>query len=234
VLEPEKNNIQAMFARIAKRYDILNHVLSMGLDFYWWRQMALTAGAKQGMKILDIAAGTCDSTLALAKRGAYVVSADFAMPMLHIGKQKIEKHNNLALGLIGADAANLPLKSASFDAVTICYGMRNIERRSLAYSEFLRVLRPSGRLVVLEFSYPRRAWLGRLYGAYIAFFLPKIGRMLSGDKEAYAYLARSIRLFPAQIELALELKKAGFVGVKWKDLFCGAVAIHVAHKPNGL
>jgi len=234
VLEPEKNAIQAMFGRIAKRYDALNHVLSLGMDFYWWRRMAVAAGAKPGVKVLDMAAGTCDSALALARRGAQVVAGDFAMPMLNIGKQKIEKkkRTDLIFGLIGTDAANLPFKSASFDAVTICYGIRNIEYRPLAYLEFLRVLKPGGRLVVLEFSHPKRAWLRRLCGAYVGFLLPKIGRLLSGDSEAYAYLAESIKCFPMQREFAQELEKSGFNGVKWKNLCFGAAAIHVAQKPG--
>jgi len=234
VPEPEKTAIQAMFARIAKRYDTLNHVLSMGLDFHWWRRMAAAAGARPGMRILDIAAGTCDSALALARRGAHVVAGDFAMPMLNIGKQKIEKkrHVGSILGPIGSDAANLPFRDASFDAVTICYGIRNIENRPLAYAEFLRVLKPGGSLVVLEFSHPRWAWLRRLYGAYMSFFLPKIGRLLSGDNEAYAYLAESIEKFPAQHEMAQELNNSGFAGVVWDDLCFGAAAIHVAHKPR--
>ena len=197
--------------------------------------MAVAAGARPGAKILDMAAGTCDSALALAGRGATVVAGDFATPMLNIGKQKIEKkaYANSVLGLIGADATNLPFRNASFDAVTICYGIRNIETRQLAYSEFLRVIKPGGRLVVLEFSHPKRAWLRRLIGAYISFLLPKIGRLVSGDKEAYAYLAESIGRFPAQRELAQELKEFGFDGVTWKNLCFGAAAIHVAQKPGG-
>jgi demethylmenaquinone methyltransferase/2-methoxy-6-polyprenyl-1,4-benzoquinol methylase len=234
VLEPEKTAIQALFSRIAKRYDTLNHVLSLGMDFYWWRRMAVATGASPGVKILDMAAGTCDSALALTRRGARVVAGDFSTPMLNIGKQKIEKKGfaDLVLGLIGADAANLPFKSGIFDAATICYGIRNIEVRQLAYLEFLRVLKPGGRLVVLEFSHPKQAWLRRLCGVYIGFFLPKIGRLLSGDSEAYAYLAESIERFPAQRELAQELKESGFSGVIWENLCFGAVAIHVAHKPG--
>jgi len=232
--EPEKNAIQAMFGRVAKRYDMLNHVLSFGLDFHWWRQMAKAAGAGPGMRILDMAAGTCDSSLALTRRGASVVSGDFSTPMLEIGRQKIKKKDraNLSLGLIVSDAANLPFKNASFDVATICYGIRNIEFRKLAYSEFMRVLKPGGRLVALEFSHPRRAWLRRLYGFYLRFFLPKLARLLGGDKKAYAYLAESIERFPAQAELAQELKESGFASVEWKNLCFGAAAIHIAHKPT--
>lgn len=196
--------------------------------------MSKAAGAKPGMVILDMAAGTCDSALALMGRGASVVAGDFATPMLDIGKQKIEKSGcaNLAMGIIGADAAGLPFRPASFDAVTICYGLRNIESRPLAYAEFLRVLKPGGSLIVLEFSHPKRTWLRRLCGAYISFFLPKISRLLGGDREAYAYLAKSIEKFPPQAELALELEKSGFAGVEWEDLCFGAAAIHSAHKPE--
>lgn len=226
--EPEKNSIQNMFAHIAHRYDLLNHLLSLGLDFYWWRQMAKMAGAESGMKILDIAAGTGDSTLALAKRGAAVVSSDFTIPMLARGLVKFERKamKDLVLGSIGADAQYLPFQNSRFDAVTICYGIRNVERRTLAYAEFLRVLKPGGRLVILEFSRPKWGCLRRLYDIYSKYLLPKIGAWISGNKIAYMYLPESIKHFPAQNELALELENAGFTDVAWKNLCFGIVALH--------
>jgi len=224
----EKNHIQAMFARIARRYDFLNHLLSMGLDFYWWRQMAKMAGAKSGMKILDVAAGTGDSTLTLAKRGAAVVASDFTIPMLAIGPEKFKRKSmdDFILGSIGADARHLPFKDASFDIVTICYGIRNVEQRSLAYAEFIRVLKSGGRLVILEFSRPKWGWLRWLYGIYSKYLLPKIGAWISGDRIAYTYLPESIKYFPAQNELASELANAGFTDVAWRNLSFGIVALH--------
>jgi demethylmenaquinone methyltransferase/2-methoxy-6-polyprenyl-1,4-benzoquinol methylase len=226
--EPEKNRVKAMFGRIARRYDLLNHVLSLGLDFYWWRQMAKMAGAGPGIKILDVAAGTGDSSLALAKRGATVVTSDFTMPMLALGPEKFERNDatELILGSIGADAQHLPFQNLSFDVVTICYGIRNVEKRTLAYAEFLRVLKPGGRLVILEFSRPIWGWLRWAYDIYSKNLLPKIGTLISGDNTAYAYLPESIKYFPPQYELALEIENAGFTDVRWRNLSFGIVALH--------
>jgi demethylmenaquinone methyltransferase/2-methoxy-6-polyprenyl-1,4-benzoquinol methylase len=225
---PENNHVQAMFGRIARRYDFLNHILSFGLDFYWWRQMARAAGAKPGMRILDAASGTGDSALALTKRGASVVMSDFAMPMLAlgIGKYKKNTQEDSLMGAVGADAMNLPLKNSTFDAVAICYGIRNVECRPRAYAEFCRVLKPGGKLVILEFSRPRWAWLRWLYGIYSKYFLPALGGLASGDRAAYKYLHESIQRFPPQKELAQELENAGFINVKWQDLSFGIVALH--------
>jgi len=227
-LEPDKNSIQAMFGRIAPRYDMLNHLLSLGLDFYWRRQMARMVGAGPGMRILDVATGTGDSTLALLKRGAAVVSSDFTIPMLAIGLEKFKRCDkaDLVLGSVGADAQYLPFRDSSFDAVTICYGIRNVERRGQAYAEFLRVLKPGGRLVILEFSRPKWGWLRWLYGAYSRYFLVKLGGWLSGDKSAYTYLPESIKSFPTQKELALEMEDAGFTDIAWRNLSGGIVALH--------
>ncbi|MDR0498870.1 MAG: ubiquinone/menaquinone biosynthesis methyltransferase, partial [Holophagales bacterium] len=175
--EPEKNQVKIMFSRIAHRYDLLNHLLSLGLDSYWWWQMAKMAGTEPSIRILDVAAGTGDSSLALAKRGATVVSTDFTIPMLALGYEKFKRSTvtDLVLGSIGADAQHLPFQNSSFDAVTICYGIRNVEQRNLAYAEFLRVLKPGGRLVILEFSHPIWGWLRWIYDIYSKYFLPKIG-----------------------------------------------------------
>ena len=229
---PESNQIQTMFANVAHRYDLLNHLLSFGLDFWWWRKMAKLTCPHHGMRVLDVAAGTGDSTLALAKNGATVVSTDFTMSMLRQGQKKITRAmaKNQVLGLIGADAQYLPFKNSSFDVVTICYGIRNIEHRGLAYSEFSRVLKPDGRLIILEFSHPRRRWLQWLYNLYSHYFLVKLGGLISGDSAAYIYLRDSIKNFPSQHELAQELQNAGFDDVSWQDLSIGIVALHTATK----
>ncbi|MDR1841776.1 MAG: bifunctional demethylmenaquinone methyltransferase/2-methoxy-6-polyprenyl-1,4-benzoquinol methylase UbiE [Holophagales bacterium] len=231
---PPKNHVQTMFGSIARRYDILNHLLSLGLDFYWWREMARAAGAKPGVRILDVAAGTGDSTLALAKRGADVVASDFTIPMLALGPEKFNKSGvaDSVIGSVGADAQQLPFRDSSFDALTICYGVRNVENREKAYAEFNRVLKPGGRLVILEFSRPRRGWLRSFYSAYSRYLLPRLGGWISGDKNAYTYLPESIKRFPPQTDLALELKNAGFTDVTWRDLCLGVVAIHVGIRGN--
>jgi len=230
----ESDGVAAMFGRIAHRYDLLNHLLSFGLDFHWWRRLAAETGARSGMVALDVAAGTGDSTLALARRGATVVTSDFTMRMLARGPAKFKRAGLSALvpGSVCADAENLPFRDASFDAVAIAYGIRNVERRADAYKEFLRVLNPGGRLVVLEFSRPARTWLRALYAAYSRLLLPFVGGLLSGDGGAYDYLPETIRGFPPQKELARELEAAGFQCVAWKNLSGGIVALHTGTKPK--
>lgn len=229
---PEGAKVQSMFSGIAPRYDLLNHVLSLGVDFYWWKRMATASGAEPGKRLLDVAAGTGDSSLALARRGAEVISTDFTQAMLALGPAKFRrKHlDGLVWASVGADAQRLPFAAESFDGVTICYGIRNVERRPLAYAEFLRVLKPGGRLVILEFSRPHWGWLRAFYDFYSLRILPRIGGWVSGDPSAYTYLPESIRAFPDQSALAAELSTAGFAHVTWRNLTGGIVALHVAEK----
>jgi demethylmenaquinone methyltransferase/2-methoxy-6-polyprenyl-1,4-benzoquinol methylase len=179
-----------------------------------------------------VAAGTGDSSLALARRGAEVVSTDFTHAMLRLGPAKF-----VSKGLAGriwastdADAQALPFREASFDGLTICYGIRNVEDRGLAYGEFLRVLRPGGQLTILEFSTPVLPGLKGFYDWYSRRVLPRIGAWISGDASAYTYLPESIRAFPNQQALAAELEVAGFRAVHWTNLTGGIVALHVAVK----
>lgn len=225
---PEGAKVQSMFASIAGRYDLLNHLLSFGLDFYWWWRMARLAGARPGAEFLDVAAGTGDSSLALARRGAKVVSTDFTQEMLRLGPAKFRRKSlaDRIWASSGADAQRLPFRDASFDGVTICYGIRNVEDRAKAFAEFRRVLRPGGRLTVLEFSTPVVPGFGALYRGYSLHLLPRIGGWISGDPSAYTYLPESIRSFPAQPGLAAEIRAAGFREVAWINLSGGIVAIH--------
>lgn len=231
---PEGKQVQAMFTGIAGKYDLLNHVLSGGVDFYWWWRMARRSGAGPGLRYLDVAAGTGDSSIALARRGAEVVSTDFTHAMLRLGPEKFRRK-----GLGGriwassdADAQALPFRDAAFDGLTICYGIRNVENRARAYAEFMRVLRPGGRLTILEFSTPVVPGLRQLYDWYSIKVLPRIGGWISGDPGAYTYLPESIRTFPDQRRLASELEAAGFASVGWTNLTGGIVALHTGIKPG--
>ncbi len=230
---PEGSKVQSMFSGIARRYDLLNHVLSFGMDFYWWRAMARASGAAPDRRILDVAAGTGDSSLALARRGAEVVTTDFTFAMLARGPAKFRRKglDRLIWASLGADAQRLPFADECFDGITICYGIRNVEQRPLAYAEFLRVLKPGGRLTILEFSRPRWAWLRACYNLYSLKILPRLGGWISGDACAYTYLPESIRAFPDQPALAAEVESAGFAGVTWQNLTGGIVALHGAVKP---
>lgn len=230
---PEGREIQRMFTGIAGRYDLLNHLLSAGTDLYWWRRMAKASGAGPGQLFLDVAAGTGDSSVALARLGTEVVSTDFTLAMLRRGIPKFQSRalEDQVRGSVGADAQTLPFRTGTFDGVAICYGLRNIEDRGRACREFLRVLKPGGRLTVLEFSRPGSAWLRAVYGAYSRFVLPRLGGWISGNAEAYAYLPGSIRTFPDQPSLAAELEGAGFEKVSWKNLTGGIAALHLGSKP---
>ncbi|HTL98785.1 MAG TPA: class I SAM-dependent methyltransferase, partial [Holophagaceae bacterium] len=229
----EGKQVQSMFSGIAGRYDLLNHVLSGGVDFYWWWRMARASGARSGLRYLDVAAGTGDSSLALAKRGAEVVSTDFTHAMLRLGPAKFAKKKPgiRVFASADADAQRLPFKEGSFDGLTICYGIRNVEDRGAAYAEFLRVLKPGGRLTILEFSAPVLPGLRGLYTWYSLKVLPRIGGWLSGDRSAYEYLPESIRQFPDQKRLAAELEAAGFREVAWTNLTGGIVALHRGMRP---
>ena len=231
---PQGKQVQAMFSGIAGKYDLLNHLLSLGTDFYWWRRMARRSGAGPGKRFLDVAAGTGDSSLALAARGAEVVSTDFTQAMLRLGPAKFRKAGKARLiwASVGADAQRLPFASASFDGITICYGIRNVEDRPRAYAEFLRVLKPQGQLTILEFSRPSYRWLRACYDTYSSRILPRIGGWISGAPEAYSYLPESIRAFPDQAALATELEASGFQNVAWINLTGGITALHTALKPG--
>ena len=229
---PEGRQVQQMFSGIAGKYDVLNHVLSGGVDFWWWWRMARVSGARPGARFLDVAAGTGDSSVALARRGAEVVSTDFTHAMLRLGPPKFARKGlqDRIWASTDADAQRLPFHDATFDGITICYGIRNVERRPLAYAEFLRVLRPGGQLTILEFSTPVLPGLKSLYDWYSRRVLPRIGAWISGDASAYAYLPASIRAFPAQAALAGELREAGFSQVCWINLTGGIVALHTGLK----
>lgn len=225
---PNGVQVQKMFSGIAERYDLLNHVLSGGVDFYWWWRMARISGARPGTRFLDVAAGTGDSSVALARRGAEVVSTDFTHAMLRLGPGKFRRKGleRLIWASADADAQHLPFRENSFDGLTICYGIRNVENRSQAYAEFLRVLKPGGTLTILEFSTPVLPGLRGLYTWYSLRILPRIGGWLSGDRSAYEYLPESIRQFPDQAQLAVEMEKSGFAKVRWRNLTGGIVALH--------
>lgn len=225
---PEGQRIQKMFSGIAGSYDVMNHLLSLGMDFHWWRKMAWHSGAGPGKLMLDVAAGTGDSSIALAKRGAQVLSSDFTFAMLEKGPRKFQKKGLMGcIPLsIGADAQALPFRDESFDGLTICYGIRNVECRSKALAEFLRVLKPGGRLTVLEFSQPSNTCLRRLYNLYSLSVLPALGGLIAGDGQAYHYLRESIRAWPDQATFASEIEDAGFQQVSWKNLTGGIAALH--------
>ncbi len=228
--------VAAMFGRIARWYDFLNHSLSLGMDIYWrWRlaRAARPLSREQGGSglVLDLAAGTMDVSMALLKQypDIKVAAVDFSLPMLAQGKGKIARVADRVFPVQG-DGRSLPLPDESVDAATIAFGIRNIRPRPEAHAEVLRVLRPGGRFCILEFGTGRRKVWGGLYNFYLDKVLPGLGKLISGDRSAYRYLADTIRDFPDERALSRELLDAGYARVFHVAMLSGIVYLHVAEK----
>ena len=225
--------VSGLFARIVKWYDPLNRLLSLGLDQGWRKCLAdaVLPGQAEGKRVLDLAAGTLDVTLAVRKRhpAAQVLAMDFCPPMLVHGQKKLSGEDKDFVLSVGADARALPLPDACMDGLTMAFGIRNIAPRSASFAEMARVLKPRGRACILEFGTGKtRIWLG-IYNFYLKRILPVVGR-LSGDPGAYAYLARSIIEFPSADALSDEMRAAGFKRIYHIPLCSGIVCLHVAEK----
>lgn len=226
--------VGAMFGRIAGVYDLLNHLLSLGVDKYWRKELAKLATQSQPHFTLDLAAGTLDVALAINRRSSATIipALDFCPQMLEAGLRKL-KTPELKSHILpcAADALHIPIKTNFVDSVTMAFGIRNIEERMAAFQEMLRVLKPGGIACILEFgSGQERIW-GGLYNFYLARILPIIGKFIARDNKAYAYLARTIREFPDAGKLAREMTEAGFNEVGWRKLTSGIVCLHWGLKP---
>lgn len=223
--------IKSMFGSIAKGYDLLNHTLSLGFDVYWRRVLVSSLSAVPEGLFLDLATGTFDVSLALSKAypGRLILGADLCLPMLRRGLHKITRQSG-RIAALNADAYQLPLADNSVAAITVSFGLRNMLPHLPALAEMYRVLKPGGRLSVLEFGSARsKVWLG-LYNWYLCGVLPRIGGVISGDRSAYDYLARTIIEFPSADELAAKMREAGFDEVSYKRLSGGIVYVHSADK----
>lgn len=216
-----------MFDGVAPKYDRTNAILSAGNSWLWRVQTVRAIAPLAGERILDIAAGTGTSSAAIAKAGANVVAVDFSAGMIEVGR---EKHPDIEF--IEADAMALPFKAAEFDAVTISFGLRNIEDPRAALKEMYRVLKPGGRLVICEFSTPPRGLIRAGYGAYLKHVMPRVVSVASSNPDAYRYLADSINDWPDQGTLSQWLRGAGFTRVAHRNLTSGVVALHRGHKPR--
>lgn len=222
--------VQAMFAAIAPRYDLLNRVLSLGVDRAWRREAAREALALGPQRILDVATGTADFALELKSRapGAEVVGSDFVPEMLEIGRAKA-RARHLTIRLEEGDALNLPYPDGSFDAVTCAFGFRNFADYARGLAEMWRVLTPTGRLVILEFPPPRPGLFGSLFRLYFQHVLPRIGAFVSGNAGAYTYLPESVLAFPDPERLAGLMRATGF-RTRYRLLTLGIAAIHVGDR----
>lgn len=225
-LGKEPDEVSAMFDGVARRYDLLNDLLSLGRTKAWRKVATAIIAAKPGMRILDIAAGTGSSSRPLADAGAEVISLDFSKGMLDAGRKR---HPDLTF--VQGDALALTFKENEFDVTTISFGLRNTSDTSKALQESLRVLKSGGRMVVVEFSQPTNRIFRTIYLRYLMRALPTVARKVSSNPDAYVYLAESILAWPNQNGLADLMRAAGFGSVQWKNLTFGIVAIHTGVKP---
>jgi demethylmenaquinone methyltransferase / 2-methoxy-6-polyprenyl-1,4-benzoquinol methylase len=227
-LDKRPADVSAMFDKVAERYDLLNDALSLGMDRRWRKVVARAVGAGPGQLVLDLAAGTGTSSRAFIRAGARCVACDFSFGMLSVGARRPAA----GLGFVAGDALALPFRSGTFDVVTISFGLRNVADTGQALAELLRVTRPGGRLVICEFSHLPVKRLNALYEQYLTRVLPVVARRLSGNAEAYDYLAESIKDWPPQHVLAGKIATAGWSGVSWRNLSLGVVALHEARRPG--
>jgi len=224
-LNKDPDEVAAMFDGVAKRYDLVNDLLSLGRTKAWRKATTAIIAPKTGMQILDLAAGPGSSSEPLYKAGATVFATDFSEGMLAQGR-KARPYLNFSK----ADALNLPFEANRFDVVTISYGLRNTVTYEKALIEAFRVTKPGGRIVIAEFSQPTNRIFRTIYTKYLMRLLPAIAKKTSSNPDAYVYLAESIRAWPDQAALAESLKKAGWSNVSWKNLTFGVVAVHSATK----
>jgi demethylmenaquinone methyltransferase/2-methoxy-6-polyprenyl-1,4-benzoquinol methylase len=219
-----------MFDAIAPRYDLLNHVLSAGVDRRWRARAIRSLGLTGGDTLVDVCAGTADVALQ-AHDAARVVGIDFAAAMLSVGQRKLRAAGeDRRITLVRGDATRLPVRDGVADAATVAFGIRNVERPDLACAELARVLRRGGRLAILEFGVPRLPGISTLYLWYFRYLLPAIGRMISGHTAAYSYLPASVGTFPPPPDFMVILEQAGFADVRADPLTVGIVYLYTATK----
>ncbi len=217
-----------MFDRVAARYDLLNSLMSAGLHHRWRARAADIAALSPGNSVLDVCCGTGDLAFELAGRvapGGHVIGCDFSEPMLDLARDKAEERSATGVRFEWADALSLPYDAGRFDAVTVGFGVRNFADRDRGLSELARVLRPGGKLIVLEFTKPRRPPFSTFYALWFDRLAPILGR-LSDDPEAYAYLTESLNTFPGPHGLAEKMDLAGLIQIRYTVLAGGIVTIH--------
>ena len=223
--------VRGVYDSVAPRYDLMNDLMSMGLHRAWKAYAVLAANVREGQQVLDIAGGTGDLALAFAKKvgiTGQVVHTDINEAMLRGGRDRL-LDAGVALPTLVCDAERLPFADGRFDLVSVAFGLRNMTHKDLALAEMNRVLKPGGKLLVLEFSKVPRP-IARAYDWYSFKVLPRLGQLVAGDADSYRYLAESIRMHPGQEELKALMKKAGFGHVDYHNLTGGVVALHVGIK----
>lgn len=230
--ETEKaKHVRGVFNSVASKYDVMNDLMSMGLHRVWKAYAVQVANLKEGDQVLDIAGGTGDLAMAFAKKvGATgrVVHTDINEAMLSTGRDRLVDQG-LALPTLVCDAEKLPFPDAHFNVVSVAFGLRNMTHKDVALKEMCRVLKPGGKLLVLEFSKVAKP-LEKAYDWYSFNILPNLGKLVAGDADSYRYLAESIRMHPGQEDLKTLIKNAGFGHVDFHNLSAGVVALHMGIK----
>ena len=224
-------HVRGVFDSVASKYDVMNDLMSMGLHRVWKAYTVQVANLHEGDQVLDIAGGTGDLAMAFAKKvgaSGRVVHTDINEAMLSTGRDRLLNHG-LALPTLVCDAEKLPFADAHFDLVSVAFGLRNMTHKDLALAEMCRVLKPGGKLLVLEFSKVAKP-LEKAYDWYSFNILPKLGQLVAGDADSYRYLAESIRMHPDQQTLKTLMKNSGFGHVDFHNLSAGVVALHVGIK----
>lgn len=229
-LGKDPGRVSGMFDQVAAKYDRTNAVLSLGNDRLWRAATTRAVEPRRGQRILDLAAGTGASSVALARSGAEVVAADFSPGMIAEGRRRYGDLTNLSF--VEADATELPFEAGEFDTVTMSFGLRNVAQPKTALRELRRVTKPGGRIVVCEFSRPPSAAFNGLYRFYNDRVLPRVARVVSSNSEAYDYLNESIRHWPDQRTLSSWLREEGWTEVAYRNLSLGIVALHRGVNPS--
>jgi demethylmenaquinone methyltransferase/2-methoxy-6-polyprenyl-1,4-benzoquinol methylase len=230
-MDKRPREVSAMFDLVAERYDLLNDVLSAGQSRRWRRVVAAAVDARNGERVLDLAAGTGTSSGTFTTAGADCAACDFSLGMLRVGARRLGQRGLAGpgrLSFVAGDALALPFRAGALDAVTISFGLRNVADPAAALAEMRRVTRPGGRLLVCEFSHLPGRRLDAAYLRLLASGLPVIAGRLSPNPEAYSYLAESIAAWPDKQELAALIRAAGWSGVRWRTMSLGVVALHQA------
>jgi demethylmenaquinone methyltransferase / 2-methoxy-6-polyprenyl-1,4-benzoquinol methylase len=233
-LDKSEARVRGMFAEIAPRYDLLNHVLSLGTDVYWRKRTVRKVAPEGDTPILDVCTGTGDLAFAYqraARDGAPVVGTDFCHPMLVIGRGKAQRRGVEQVTFVEADARRLPFADNLFQIVSVAFGLRNVSDTDGGLREMVRVCRPGGRIAILEFSLPRMQPFRFVYGLYFRHVLPRVGQLLARNRHsAYAYLPASVGEFPAGEALAERMRAAGASQVHYYPLTLGVATLYVGTK----
>lgn len=233
--EEKAGKVADVFHSVASKYDIMNDLMSMGIHRIWKRLTIESSGVRPGYKVLDIAGGTGDLTMQFSKRvgdQGQVILADINSSMLNVGRDRlIDQGYGSNIQFVQANAETLPFPDNYFNCVSIAFGLRNVTDKDKALRSMTRVLKPGGRLLVLEFSKPKNELLSKVYDKYSFTALPLMGKLITNDSESYKYLAESIRMHPDQETLKSMMENAGLVNCRYQNMTGGIVALHTGIKP---